>query len=129
MASSVPKGDQDGLTKRQAEFLAFVKEYVAECGLPPTYAEIASVLKISSKSGVHRIAHGLAARGHLRLRKNMERSMVVVEAPAGPDAHLISVTLPPKLKATLQALALRARIPADQIVSEALSSYIMEQPE
>lgn len=158
MMSGVATGRVAGLTRRQAEFKAYVQGYVDECGIPPTYSEIAAALRLSSKSSVHRLAQALSDRGHLRIKKGMARSIVLAEPPAVvpapppvrpvsaalpcevlpsrpnrlPDAWLnepVTVRLPPKLNATLQALARRARIAPDEIVIEALEGYVLEQPD
>lgn len=52
-----------GLTKRQAQALAFIRSYIEANGYSPTYRDIQTALALRSKSGVHRLVHRLAERG------------------------------------------------------------------
>jgi hypothetical protein len=52
-----------GLTKRQSEALAFIRD----------------ALSLGSKSGVHRIVHGLRKRGAIDFLDSQQRSICIVQ--------------------------------------------------
>lgn len=64
-----------GLTARQSECLAFIQNTMAVSKVGPSFDEIKAALGLSSKSGVHRLVHGLAERGHIRLWPDRKRSI------------------------------------------------------
>lgn len=68
-----------GLTKRQAEALAFLKDFQSEHGVAPTYAEAASALGISRTAAFNRI-HQLKKRGHIQMLSHQCRSITLVDA-------------------------------------------------
>jgi repressor LexA len=69
-----------GLTKRQAEAVGFIREFIASNGYSPSYDEIGRALGISARSGAHRIVQELVARGAVTILKNRTRSIRVLEA-------------------------------------------------
>lgn len=66
------------LTKRQSEAYAFIRTYVKEKGMAPTYAEIASALGLSSRSQSHDVVRRLQARGYITYLKGQGRSITIV---------------------------------------------------
>lgn len=72
-----------GLTPRQSEALTFIKAFIADSGYAPSFKEIGDALRLSSKSGVHRLVHGLADRGAIRLLPDRNRSIAIIETGAG----------------------------------------------
>lgn len=55
------------LTRKQAELLSYIKDYIAQNdGVAPCYEEMREALDLASKSGVHRILVALEGRGHIR---------------------------------------------------------------
>lgn len=62
-----------GLTHRQHECLTFIKAYIAEFGVGPSYQDINDALGLYSKGNVHRIVHCLAERGEIILGKGRHR--------------------------------------------------------
>jgi hypothetical protein len=74
-----PRATRAGMTKRQGEFLIFIREHLAKHGHSPSYQELATEFGLASKSGVHRIVHSLVERGHLRLEPNFARSICLVD--------------------------------------------------
>ena len=67
-----------GLTKRQRDALAFIRQSSVKRGYAPSYDEIAEALGIKSKSNVHVLVTGLVERGHLVRVPNAKRSLAVV---------------------------------------------------
>ena len=74
-----------GLTPRQSDALAFIGRYIAAHGSSPTMEEITAGLRLSSKSGAHRLLGALEQRGHICRAPNSVRSVQIVE-PQGRDA-------------------------------------------
>jgi repressor LexA len=67
------------MTKRQAQLLAFIRAYAVEHqNASPSYQEIAVALGLRSKSGVHRIVHGLENQGLIVRSEDLNRSIRVV---------------------------------------------------
>lgn len=67
------------LTERQAELLAFIKSYRDVHGVTPTISEMRDGLKMSARSGIHRLVCGLEERGHIRRIPNRARCITIVE--------------------------------------------------
>jgi len=67
------------LTRRQLDTLDFIKAYIAENRIAPTFLEIAGHLGVTSKNSVHRIMAGLEARGKIRRMKGHARAIEVIE--------------------------------------------------
>lgn len=68
------------LTQRQADCLAFIKDYVAaHDGVGPSFQEIMDGMGLSSKSGVHRLMNALQTRGHVRYLFGRRRSIELVD--------------------------------------------------
>lgn len=51
------------MTPKQARLLDFIRAEIEAKGISPSYAEMAAHIGAASKSGVHRLVHGLAAQG------------------------------------------------------------------
>ena len=69
-----------GLTRRQAEILAYITEYSEVQGYAPTLKEIGQRFGLSSAATVHKHVSLLVEKGYLsRGRRNASRDMVVVD--------------------------------------------------
>jgi repressor LexA len=67
------------MTRRQAQLLDFIKSYrQAHLGACPSYDEMMRGLKLRSKSQVHLLVCGLEARGYVRRRPGLVRSLEVL---------------------------------------------------
>lgn len=67
------------LTERQAELLAFIKIFRDRHGCTPTISEMRDGLKMSARSGIHRLVLGLEERGHIRRIPHRARCITLVE--------------------------------------------------
>jgi hypothetical protein len=76
-----------GLSKKQANALAFIEAFSDEKGYSPSIAEIQQGLGLSSKSGAHGLVQRLVSRGALRQLPNRFRSLVVVRNHEVSTAH------------------------------------------
>lgn len=72
------------LTRKQADMFSFIKTFVAERGVGPSYDEMAAAAGIKSKSGVHRIVTALEERQLIRRIPNRARTIEIISP--GSDA-------------------------------------------
>lgn len=71
--------EPSGLTKRQAEALAFLKDFQIKNGVAPTYMEAAEALGVS-RTATFNMIHRLEKRAHIRMLSNQCRSIALIEA-------------------------------------------------
>ncbi len=82
-----------GLTRRQAEILAFITEYSEVQGYAPTLKEIGERFGLSSAATVHKHVSLLVDKGYLsRGRRNASRDMEVIDQSPG-ESRLVKVPL------------------------------------
>lgn len=70
------------LTRRQNDLMAYIEDYLAKNGSPPSYREMATQLGLASTSGVHRLVQGLEERGHIARLPNRARSVTLTTPEA-----------------------------------------------
>lgn len=116
MSAPVPMG----LTQRQGEVLAFVRQYIAANGRPPALQEIADGTGIKGKGQIHTHLRALEERGHIKRLPYKERSIVVI-APT-PE----SFYLPPQVWAALDALCARTGDSRAAVVVDAVTLHVDE---
>lgn len=68
----------NGLTRRQAEALAFIRSFIATNGYSPEYREIEAAMGFHSKSGVCRLVDQLVERGVITRMPGRARSIALV---------------------------------------------------
>ncbi len=80
-----------GLTKRQAQTLGFIRQSIEERGYPPTLREIGEHMGIRSTNGVNDHLRALERKGYLRREDMKSRALKLVEdmasKPAPPDSN------------------------------------------
>ena len=67
------------MTERQKMVLDFINLYIKMKGFPPSYMDIATGLKLRSKSNIHRLVHDLKNKGLLAVKPHMVRSLKVID--------------------------------------------------
>lgn len=67
------------LTRRQAEVLNYIKGYIADEGIPPSFHEIRTHFGLTSIATVWEHVKNLADHGYITTRYNHGRSIVVNE--------------------------------------------------
>lgn len=92
-----------GLTRKQSELLAFIRER-NQTGVSPSFQEMNEAMGLRSKSGVHRLIIALEERGHIRRLPGRARALEVVEQYAGLHDTL---TLHPEVRAAAVSYAKR----------------------
>lgn len=68
-----------GLTRRQADLLAFIKAHTEKHGISPSFYEMAAGIGTASKSTVFRLIEGLEERGSIKRFPNRARAIEIVE--------------------------------------------------
>lgn len=63
------------LTKRQAEILNFIKEYLVSYGYPPTVREIGKALGVSSPATIHVHLENLEEKGFIKKEETKNRAI------------------------------------------------------
>lgn len=67
------------MTSAQLQLRDFIRAYMAEHRIPPSYDEMRAEMGLKSKSGVHRMVKSLVAQGELVQTSRYHRSI----KPAG----------------------------------------------
>ncbi|MFZ1248905.1 MAG: hypothetical protein WAQ24_01125 [Candidatus Saccharimonadales bacterium] len=77
-------------TKKQAELLGFIEQFIAEHGYSPSYREIMNGLQYNSVATVALHVGNLIKRGHLVKREHNARSLEVVHPTGGGSPLLLT---------------------------------------
>ena len=67
------------LTNRQLEILEFIRESIKTSSMPPTVAEIAEAMNLSSTNGVRGHLQALARKGAIELIPNASRGIRLLQ--------------------------------------------------
>jgi repressor LexA len=100
-----------GLTKRQAQTLDFIKQSIEERGYPPTLREIGESMVIRSTNGVNDHLRALERKGYLSREDMKSRALRLVsrepngETPPSTDDNLLDVQILGRVAAGLPLLA------------------------
>jgi repressor LexA len=101
-----------GLTKRQAQTLDFIRQSIEERGYPPTLREIGESMGIRSTNGVNDHLRALERKGYLSREDMKSRALRLVSrepepvAPtAGGDENMLDVQVLGRVAAGLPLLA------------------------
>lgn len=107
-----------GLTKRQAQTLDYIRQSIEERGYPPTLREIGEVMGIRSTNGVNDHLRALERKGYLRREDMKSRALRLVhdqpEQPssqsvpplaANDDDHTVEIPVMGRVAAGLPILA------------------------
>ncbi|MDH4224167.1 MAG: transcriptional repressor LexA [Deltaproteobacteria bacterium] len=76
------------MTRRQAEILAYIEEYITKKKYPPTVREIANRFKLASAAGVHKHIKALVKKNFLFKEDFISRSISLAkkeDSPHQPD--------------------------------------------
>lgn len=80
------------LTACQRELLTFICRCIEEHGVAPSYDEMASALRLASKSTVNRLMSSLVERGYIRKIPRRARAIEVLRRPDGSSTLSTSLT-------------------------------------
>src|SRR5688572_33143758 len=82
-----------GLTKRQAQTLDFIRQSIEERGYPPTLREIGESMGIRSTNGVNDHLRALERKGYLSREDMKSRALRLVSQAPEPAANQDDGTL------------------------------------
>lgn len=101
-----------GLTKRQAQTLDYIRQSIEQRGYPPTLREIGEYMGIRSTNGVNDHLRALERKGYLRREDMKSRALRVVDSPdgvptkpAGSDDGIMDIQVLGRVAAGLPLLA------------------------
>lgn len=98
-----------GLTKRQAQTLDYIRQSIEERGYPPTLREIGEFMGIRSTNGVNDHLRALERKGYLRREDMKSRALRLVpqqaEQPAASDDNMLDIQVLGRVAAGLPLLA------------------------
>ena len=67
------------LTERQHKLLDFIRVYIAQHRIAPTFDDMCYAMRVRSKSDIHRLLVGLEERGAIRRIKARARAIEIVD--------------------------------------------------
>lgn len=90
--------ERSPLTKKQTDFLSFLKEYFRERGYPPTVREIMDGLGLSSTNVVRKYLKILERKGYVKRQFHSPRAIEIVDI-AGESSEGMSVPIVGRVRA------------------------------
>lgn len=75
------------LTSKQRDLIVYIHERMRGGDVAPSQQEMATFLKLKSKSGVNRLINGLEERGYIERLPNRARAIEVRKLPEGYNLH------------------------------------------
>jgi repressor LexA len=100
-----------GLTKRQAQTLDYIRQSIEERGYPPTLREIGEYMGIRSTNGVNDHLRALERKGYLTREDMKSRALRVVDVndrqapPRSTDENILDIRIVGRVAAGLPLLA------------------------
>ena len=66
------------LTKKQKELFDYLKKYISNNQISPSFEEMKKAINLKSKSGIHRLITSLEERGFIKRLKHKARAMEII---------------------------------------------------
>jgi SOS-response transcriptional repressor LexA len=85
------------MTARQRQLLDFIRDYMQQHGYSPSYAEMAQVLAVNNKSGIHNLIRILQRDGFIERCRGRSRSLRLIGQCADDIATADSALLAAEL--------------------------------
>ena len=105
------------LTKKQKELYDYLKNYITNNQISPSFEEMKSAVNLKSKSGIHRLITSLEERGFIKRLKHKARAMEIINKETnykGSASNSIDI---PLIGAIAAGEAIEAIENADEFVS------------
>ena len=67
------------LTKKQKELFDYLKQYMSNNQISPSFEEMKEAVNLKSKSGIHRLISSLEERGFIKRLKHKARAMEIID--------------------------------------------------
>ena len=83
------------LTKKQKELFDYLKDYISNNQISPSFEEMKDAVNLKSKSGIHRLITSLEQRGFIKRLKHRARAMEIIEKVSNSEkTQMESVNIP-----------------------------------
>ncbi len=83
------------LTKKQKELFDYLKNYMSNNQISPSFEEMKEALNLKSKSGIHRLISSLEERGFIKRLKHKARAMEIIDKNSQKIENLLdSISIP-----------------------------------
>jgi repressor LexA len=102
------------LSRKQLEVLAFVRNFLADTGLPPTRGEIAEGLGLKNRQGIDQHLRALESKGAIELLPGISRGIRIRESSPVPPSARTSAHTSRSSRTTVAGLPLLGRIAAGE---------------
>ena len=105
------------LTKKQKELYDYLKNYITNNQISPSFEEMKSAVNLKSKSGIHRLITSLEERGFIKRLKHKARAMEIINKDTtnnNPSADSLNI---PLIGAIAAGEAIEAIENADEFIS------------
>ena len=68
------------LTKKQKELFDYLRQYISQYKISPSFEEMRKAVNLKSKSGIHRLITSMEQRGFIKRLKHKARAMEITRA-------------------------------------------------
>ena len=83
------------LTRKQKELFDYLKSYMSNNHISPSFEEMKHAVNLKSKSGIHRLITSLEQRGFIKRLKHKARAMEIIDKDSNGNINsLESVNIP-----------------------------------
>ena len=83
------------LTRKQKELFDYLKSYISNNHISPSFEEMKQAVNLKSKSGIHRLITSLEQRGFIKRLKHKARAMEIIDKDSNGNINsLESVNIP-----------------------------------
>ena len=83
------------LTKKQKELFDYLRDYISNNQISPSFEEMKEAVNLKSKSGIHRLITSLEQRGFIKRLKHRARAMEIIDKNSNVnDFNTDSVSIP-----------------------------------
>ena len=105
------------LTKKQKELYDYLKDYITNKQISPSFEEMKSAVNLKSKSGIHRLITSLEERGFIKRLKHKARAMEIINKETNNDYTSTNSINIPLIGAIAAGEAIEAIENTDEFVS------------
>ena len=105
------------LTKKQKELYDYLKDYITNKQISPSFEEMKSAVNLKSKSGIHRLITSLEERGFIKRLKHKARAMEIINKETSNDYTSADSINIPLIGAIAAGEAIEAIENTDEFVS------------
>ena len=82
------------LTKKQKELFDYLKHYISNNQISPSFEEMKEAVNLKSKSGIHRLISSLEERGFIKRLKHKARAMQIIDKESNNMNSLDIINIP-----------------------------------